>query len=136
MSVTVQDVANYVLENVGPMTSVKLQKLCFYAQVWTLVATGQVLFPEPIKGWVHGPVIPALRYRMRGGVSANLTAQQIAVLGPVLKKYGGLTARQLSNLTHREQPWIDSRRGLAPTEAGNREITPSAIREFYSRQQF
>lgn len=50
----------------------------------------------------------------------------------VLKFYGDKSPFWLSELTHREQPWIDARRGLAPGERGRAEITHAAMAEYYS----
>jgi len=50
----------------------------------------------------------------------------------VLKFYGDRTAQWLSDLTHRERPWKEARKGLAPGERGNREITHQAMAGYYS----
>ena len=34
---TIFDVASYILSKQGPMTTMKLEKLCYYAQAWSLV---------------------------------------------------------------------------------------------------
>ncbi len=34
---TVFDVAAYILENTGSISTMKLQKLCYYSQAWSLV---------------------------------------------------------------------------------------------------
>jgi hypothetical protein len=47
------------------------------------------------------------------------------------KEHGDKPALWLSNLTHQEDPWINARRGLAPGEKGEREITHAAMAEYY-----
>jgi uncharacterized phage-associated protein len=42
------------------ITNLKLQKLLYYCQAWSLVFTGQALFAERIEAWVHGPVVPSI----------------------------------------------------------------------------
>ena len=43
----VQDVARYIVERGGPMTTMKLQKLAYYSQAWHLVWDGVPLFDAP-----------------------------------------------------------------------------------------
>ncbi|MBD5559274.1 MAG: DUF4065 domain-containing protein [Clostridia bacterium] len=44
------------LEKTGPITTMKLQKLLYYAQVWSLVWDENELFPEKFEAWANGPV--------------------------------------------------------------------------------
>ena len=64
------DVADYFLsktdEEAGDVISnLKLQKLVYYAQGFTLAVTGKPLFNEPIEAWQHGPVVPDLYHRYK-----------------------------------------------------------------------
>ncbi len=65
---TADDVARYVLDR-HAMTAMKMQKLVYYAQAWTLARTGEPLFDEPIEAWVNGPVVRALYDQHRGQFS-------------------------------------------------------------------
>lgn len=58
-STTVFDVAEYILEQHGEMTSMKLQKLVYYCQAWHLAWSDEPLFRESIEAWANGPVVPA-----------------------------------------------------------------------------
>jgi len=136
----VHDVAAYVLKEQGPMTAMKLEKLVYYTQAWSLVWDDQPLFPERVEAWAAGPVVPALYYRHRGlfqvkewdGVSNNLTQKQCETVNAVLGFYGNKSSQWLSDLTHGEEPWLRARTGLAPLERGNREITHASMAEYYS----
>lgn len=55
-TVNVFDVAAYILKVYGATTELKLQKLVYYTQSWSLVWTGVPLFPEKIMAWQFGPV--------------------------------------------------------------------------------
>ena len=57
---SVFDVAAYILERQGPMTTWKLQKLVYYSQAWSLVWDDDVLFPEEIEACANGPVVREL----------------------------------------------------------------------------
>lgn len=137
---SVHDVAAFILKARGPMTAMKLQKLAYYAQAWSLVWDEKALFPERIEAWAAGPVVPDLYACHRGeymltewpkGLPGSLTSAEKATVEAVLGFYGDKTSQWLSDLTHMESPWKDARAGLASGERGNREITPAAMSEYY-----
>src|SRR5690554_1871913 len=41
------------------ITHLRLQKLLYYVQGWSLASTDQPFFDEPIQAWPHGPVAVA-----------------------------------------------------------------------------
>ena len=53
-------VAKYILEQRGAMTTMKLQKLCYYSQAWSLAWDDKPLFDEDFQAWANGPVCPEL----------------------------------------------------------------------------
>jgi uncharacterized phage-associated protein len=61
----------------------------------------------------------------------RLTGDERSTIDIVLDFYGGKSAQWLSDLTHREQPWLAARRGLPDGERGSREITLSSLEEYY-----
>lgn len=135
------DVAAYILRKRGEMTAMKLQKLVYYAQAWSLVWDEEPLFDETIEAWANGPVVPAL-YRVHKGLfkvdswpkgdPEALTAVQRESVDSVLDFYADKSSQWLSDLTHQEDPWAEARRGLAPGERGNRKISHAAMAEYYS----
>jgi uncharacterized phage-associated protein len=117
------------------LTSMKLQKLVYYAHGWSLALTGEPLIFNRIEAWDYGPVIPDLyqdfkkygndaiteparHFVLRDG-KFTLAAPTIesAPEGPeragaqqiverVWQLYGGFTAARLSNATHAPgTPW-------------------------------
>ena len=67
------DVAKYILEQRGRMSTMKLQKLCYYAQAWSLVWDDEPLFDEDFEAWANDPVCPKLFYANQGtfSITAN-----------------------------------------------------------------
>ncbi len=137
---TVHDVAAYILQKKGEMTAMKLQKLVYYSQAWALVWDEEPLFRERIEAWANGPVVPALYSEHRGlfkvaswqkGDSANLTPSQRETVDAVLKYYGHRSSQWLSDLTHREDPWVEARQGLGPGERGSEVISHASMAEYY-----
>ena len=63
---SVLNVAQYVLNKVGDMTTLKLQKLVYYCQAWSLAWDGKPLFDEEFEAWANGPVCPELFKKHKG----------------------------------------------------------------------
>ena len=138
--VSCHDVAKYILEKAGEMTAMKLQKLLYYSQAWSLVWDDAPLFDERIEAWANGPVVPKVYELHRGkfkvsdwprGDISRLSPQQRETIDAVLDFYGNRSAQWLSDLTHIEAPWRLARQGLRPDERGNREITHAMMAEYY-----
>ena len=64
--VSVFDVAAYILNKLGTISTIKLQKLVYYCQAWSLVWDEAPLFNEKIEAWVNGPVVRELFAFHRG----------------------------------------------------------------------
>jgi len=138
----VLDVAKYILERQGRITTLKLQKLVYYAQVWA-IADSEPLFQDTIKAWGQGPVVPALfqahkrRQRVDApdleGDSAGLSDAERAQIDRVLAYYGGLPPAYLSKLTHYERPWSDAHKSGERHGHKSPSISVGAIRAFYSK---
>ena len=71
--VNIVDVAAYILGEIGgEISTMKLQKLCYYSQAWTLVWSGKELFNEDFEAWVNGPVCKELFKKHQGVFSLSL----------------------------------------------------------------
>lgn len=142
----VQDVAAYILDEVGKpggMSAMKLQKLCYYAYGYHLAWEERPLFPERFEAWANGPVCPPLYALHRGkfqllpgdipGDPATLDVGERESVDLVLSAYGSLTAHQLSAMTHRQGPWVTARRraGAQPMERCSERIDDDEIFEFF-----
>ena len=132
--VSVFDVAKYILEKRGRMSTWKLQKLCYYSQAWHYTWTERPLFKEDFQAWRNGPVCPELFAAHKGkfmidanelsqGDSSKLNADEIESVNTVLQEYGNLEPYYLSELTHIESPWIKAR-GNLPKDANSEEVIP------------
>ncbi|AWW74572.1 hypothetical protein CD351_09055 [Erythrobacter sp. KY5] len=134
------DVSAYILKKAGPMTAMKLQKLVYYSQAWSLVWDESPLFDERIEAWANGPVCPDLYFEHQGqftvsrepkGDAKALTKDERETVDAILKHYGNKRAHWLSDLTHKEDPWRNARRGLPDGVRSNRVISHASMAEFY-----
>jgi len=119
-----RDVANYFLalasEEEGELISnLKLQKLVYYAQGFSLAIRGKPLFQESIEAWTHGPVVPSLYREFKEYGSAaveppsdftfdSFDPEIQELLDEVYSVYGQYSASGLRTLTHSEPPWKDA----------------------------
>ena len=73
----VVDVAAYILEDLGSVSTMKLQKLAFYSQAYYLAEHGATLFPEAFEAWANGLLLPICS----GGIEVS-SLLRVAFLGP------------------------------------------------------
>lgn len=142
--VTVKDVANYILNRLGFVSTMKLQKLVYYSQARSLVAADAPLFLEDFQAWANGPVCADLFVLHRGrfivgpgdlglSVAENpLTSLERASIDRTLSVLGEYDGNDLSNLTHSESPWRDARGDTPEGERCQNVISKESIRAFYS----
>lgn len=143
--VNIFDVANYFLARVESdsgslMTPLRLQKLVYYAQAWSLAILGEKLFEEGFRAWVHGPVNYELWQKYNGlrpikPVRASMkkfSDDQMDLLDEVWDVYGQFDAKYLEELTHQELPWIEARKGYSPGERCSVVISTETMKKYYS----
>ena len=140
--VSVFDVAKYILEKQGPVSTWKLQKLCYYAQAWSIAWTDNPIFQEDFEAWANGPVCPVLYAAHKGkylvkaddifsGDSSNLTAEQKDDIDVVLKHYGPWDPYTLREQTHSEEPWKEARGNMPEGVRSNSRITKQSMGAYY-----
>ena len=118
---SVHDAAAYFINRASEdgylLTHFKLQKLCYYAQGYSLALANEVMFDEPIEAWEHGPVVKSLyqTYKSYQKRAIPATSQQpeiepwrARILELVNQRYGWMAAWNLRNQTHTEQPWQEA----------------------------
>lgn len=136
------DVAEYILslasEEEGELISnLKLQKLIYYAQGFSLALHNKSLFSEEIQAWEHGPVVPAVYhyYKIFGHgalpkpkkLDLNKFDQKTKdLLNEVYAVYGQYSASALRDLTHTEPPWKNTPKGKV--------ISLASMKEFFKTQ--
>jgi uncharacterized phage-associated protein len=135
----VDDVAAALIDELGPMTALKLQKLTYYTQAIHLVSLGEPLFDDPIQAWERGPVCRTLWERHRGarnvdtwtaGRSDRLTYAEMETVRAVAGHYGHRHPEALEKLTHDEAPWAE-----AWAQGKNTVIDPQVMLAFYAAGQ-
>ena len=126
------------------VTNLRLQKLLYYAQGWSLALRGRALFDDPIEAWDLGPVVPSVyhRYRRFRGRAINdgdtdtrplVDRETFGFVERIWHTHRRHSASALVDMTHRESPWADTDRGPGGTDRGV-EIPRSAIRSHFEER--
>lgn len=132
-------IAKWLINKLHP-EPLKLQKLLYLAQGYSYAFYDNPLFKEEIEGWVHGPVVPSI-YRIFSSYKYNsidatyenveLSPEALEVLNYVVENYGKYDGKYLEDLTHNQEPWIFSRKGLDSNERGARIIDKKDIANYF-----
>lgn len=149
-AVPAESVARYLLllaDQTGDcvVTHMQLQKWLYYVQGWSLAVEGQPLFTDEIQAWKHGPVINSLWPKFTDyGKSAiaphecaddgTLSDRQRQLVEWVWSRYNQFSALKLSEMTHRETPWLQARAGLSSTADSREKISIESLRSFFTTQ--
>ena len=132
------DVANYIFNEYKKMSGeaideMKLHKLLYFAQRESFAITNAPLFTGDFEGWKYGPVSPDIRlaYTKDGIIVQNsdLSDESKYIINNVILEYGIYTSWKLSEISHKEISWINSRKGLRPEENGSKKLQLSDIQE-------
>lgn len=140
------DVAKYILSEIGEMSTMKLQKLCYYSLVEGLIAEESVvMFKNKVEAWANGPVCRDLWnvhkgafYIKKGAIRDDLLStneiplQHKNYINIAIEKYGEMSGAQLSEKTHIEAPWKNAIGDVNSSKNSSTVISHKAIIEFYS----
>jgi uncharacterized phage-associated protein len=133
-------------EERDPLTNLRLQKLLYYAQAWSLVIRERELFSEEIVAWRHGPVVPVVYRALPGGIGAcaipadsftgvpDLEPEDAAFMKSVWEAYNPYSALKLSRMTHEELPWQKAWGGRPRDGHGDDPIRIEDLEDFFGKQ--
>lgn len=135
---TAKDIAEYFIYKAtiddDIITNLKLQKLLYYAQGFSLALFDMELFKEPLQKWTHGPVVPDMYHLYKehgaGAISginnldlSKYSTREIELLDEVYSVYGQFSGWVLRDMTHVEPPWQNTPDG--------QEISLDAMKDYF-----
>lgn len=141
---TVHDLAAYLISSLGQTETLKLQKLLYYCNAWSLALRNRPVFTDQIEAWKHGPVVSSIYpfHRRDASVSewpmgnpADLPQDAKEMADAVLTLYGARSGWSLRNLTHDETPWQEAWKRCEEGKRLGEVITHDEMGRFY-RQKF
>lgn len=148
-------VADYVILSLNSdesfsLINLKLQKLIYYIQAWSLGINGESMLKGKFEAWIHGPVCIELYERFKGTKSLYSSIEASDVLDKnakdkledadvefidyILENYAKYSGVQIEAITHSEAPWMDARKGYEPMERCHNEITEQKMKDFYGER--
>lgn len=115
------------------LSETKLHKLLYFTQRESFAITGSPAFSGEFEGWKFGPVCKEVRANFFNG-QLLVKTQDISeglqyIINNVILEYGSLTAWKLSDLSHRDISWRNSRRGLSADDIGNVPLSNDDIKK-------
>lgn len=138
------DIANWFLKKES-MDQKKVQKLCYYAQAWSLALFNKPIIDCKFEAWAHGPVCRELWNELHEHTyfdipqdaleskSSNITnVDDIEFMERVWETYKDFSGYQLEVLTHKERPWMIARGDTPEFQRCTTEISESEMRTYYS----
>lgn len=151
----INDVSDYVilklkLEDNHSLINLKLQKLLYYIQAWSYGMYEKPFFNGDFQAWIHGPVNIDIYNRFNStkylyseieieDVSDNTVFDKFdkndsEFIDYILENYAQFSGAQLENISHNEQPWIETRRHLKSNERCTKIISPDLLISYYGKK--
>ena len=143
MAQSITDVAAFILNCTGTITTMKLHKLAYYAQAAHIVAHGGApLFPEDFYAWRSGPVCPLLFILHRNkfiirpgelpqGDPDRLSDEDKGLIIRVCTRMADMTGAELGERVCSEDPWVHARNDREAHDPGNTLIPKIAMGVYY-----
>lgn len=140
------DVAYYILDKCGKMSTFKLHKLLYYCQAWYMAWNeGIPLFQEDFEAWVNGPVVRELfnLHRRMYDIDESIIKQQNKditfieddniknQINKILFFYSKQRPLALILKSHLETPWQKARKGQNSLDLSDNIINKKDIYEYY-----
>ena len=123
------------------MTNLRLNKLMYFAQAWSLVLYKKPLFAEQIEAWPFGPVVPSVYHKYKGYGKSQITTldphfrldllddEEQQLLFAIMAFYGEYSTRGLVDLSHEAgSPWAQA------CSVNTAVIRQEDIRSFFSKK--
>lgn len=148
-------VADYVIirlnsDEKSNLINLKLQKLLYYVQAWSLGINQERFLKCDFEAWAHGPVSRVLYNRFKDtknlysfinetdvinkNPEAEILKDDIDFINFILDNYAGFSGAELESMTHEETPWIEVRKGYAPMQTCNNVISEKTMQDYYGER--
>lgn len=114
MSDRLRKIVEYILIT-EKMTNLRLQKILYFIQAFSLISTGRPLFKEDILAWQYGPVVKevydeykqwkSMKIPMPIFYSDTLDDEERNIIKKVLSGLEKYSTAELVNMTHSYDTW-------------------------------
>ena len=137
------DIANFFIDvaihnEEDCMTNLRLNKLLYFSQAWSLVKLNRPLFDNKIEAWDYGPVVPEVYHKYKTNKNINITEidedysvenlsqEDFDLLLDIMREYGQYTTSRLVDFTHEAgSPWH------VCVNRNSKEITNESMKNYF-----
>lgn len=151
----INQIADFIIfrltsEDVAGIPNLKLQKLLYYVQAWHLAFYQKPLFDGKFQAWIHGPVNREIYDRFKENkllystvdcddlldrnINETIDEKTQEHINNILESYARFSGTELEIMTHREDPWLEARKGFSPMERCENEISEQTMKSYYSNR--
>ena len=132
------DVAQYIYTKYKNLSGqeideMKLHKLLYFSQRESIAVIGEPMFDAEFEAWKYGPVCTTVRSAFSArGINADcsdISFDNAYMINNVINEYGKFESWELSNISHKEISWKNSRKGYENDEICKNTLKLSDIRE-------
>lgn len=120
----------------------RLQKLLYYCQGWSLGLLGRPLFRQPLEAWSYGPVVREVYHKfntvregivpeLAGDSTTEIPTRESTLIEMVWREYARYTPRQLIAMTHAEPAWREARGNLPPEAKSSTALSLATMTEYF-----
>lgn len=148
--ISINKLADYIITKLSEggeeLNNLKLQKLAYYCDAWHLAFFDKKLVDVDFQAWIHGPVSRELydRFSFSKSLYSDISLEDRSPdfqmefessyathIDTILEAYGKFSGAQLEEMTHREKPWIEARKGYRPSQRCEEVLDNAVIRDYY-----
>jgi len=151
----INQIADFIIfrltsEDVAGIPNLKLQKLLYYVQAWHLAFYQKPLFDGKFQAWIHGPVNREIYDRFKENkllystvdcddlldrnINETIDEKTQEHINNILESYARFSGTELEIMTHREDPWLEARKGFSPMERCENEISEQTMKSYYGNR--
>ena len=153
---TARELARYIISEIKKqmtglqpeefdVTPMKLQKLLYYCQGYSLGLTGKPAFEDKIEAWKYGPVVDSVYQEYKKYNRGIIPYEEIkeeeiqddmlrAIVRLVLSDKSRYSGGTLARATHNEAPWKNSYKGSLGGLYMNGEISKNEIKNYFAEE--
>jgi len=124
------------------VSHLRLQKLVYYVQAWSLAWRGSPMFPNRIEAWQHGPVVRDLYPHFAEFKNASIPAPESPtpddlhddereLIEWVWRTYRGESAAALRKRTHSEPPFQQAWARRSSPDRCDEEISQDSLLDYF-----
>lgn len=151
--ITINQASDYIIfrckiQGDTDLSVLKHQKILYYVQAWYLAFYGVPAFDASFQAWIHGPVNREIYdlYKNKKYLYSEMNFEDIFIeniadtldsemklhIDTILDSYAKFSAIELEIMTHKEDPWLEARKGYSSSQRCENIINNECMQRYYA----